>query len=67
VLAARFRALNKAGITASPACPTVSHDFDAKWRAFEHYPTQVPVLERLWRLRERLERAGEHYWQLDRD
>jgi LmbE family N-acetylglucosaminyl deacetylase len=65
VLAARFRALHKLGITASPACPSVSHDFDAKWRAFEEYVTQVPVLERLWQLRDRLERAGEQYWTLD--
>jgi LmbE family N-acetylglucosaminyl deacetylase len=64
VLAARFRALHKAGITASPACPSVSHDFEAKWRAFGEYATQVPVLERLWSLRDRLERAGEQYWAL---
>jgi len=66
VLAARFRALHKTGITASPACPTVSHDFDAKMRAWGEYATQVDVIEGLWNLRERLERAGEHYWQLDR-
>ena len=65
VLSARFRALNELGITASPACPSVSHDFDAKWRAFEQYATQVPVLERLWQLRDRLERGGEQYWTLD--
>ncbi|MGO9874006.1 MAG: PIG-L deacetylase family protein [Acidimicrobiia bacterium] len=66
VLAARFRALHKVGITATPACPSVSNDFPAKWRAFGEYVTQVPVLDRLWRLRERLERAGEQYWTLDR-
>jgi LmbE family N-acetylglucosaminyl deacetylase len=66
VLAARFRALHKAGFAASPACPSVSHDFDAKWSAFEQYATQVAVLERLWQLRARLERAGEQYWTLDR-
>jgi LmbE family N-acetylglucosaminyl deacetylase len=66
VLAARFRALHKLGFTASPACPPVSHDFAAKWRVFAEYPTQLPVLEKLWRLRERLERAGEQYWTLDR-
>jgi LmbE family N-acetylglucosaminyl deacetylase len=65
VLAARFRALHKAGIIASPACPSVSHDFAAKWNAFGEYVTQVPVLERLWNLRARLERAGEYYWTLD--
>jgi LmbE family N-acetylglucosaminyl deacetylase len=65
VLAARFRALHKMGITASPACPAVSHDFEAKWRAFEEYGTQVAVLERLWQLRDRLVRAGEQYWTLD--
>jgi len=66
VLAARFRALHKAGYIASPACPSVDHDFDAKWRAFNEYVTQVPVLELLWQLRDRLERGGEHYWSLDR-
>jgi LmbE family N-acetylglucosaminyl deacetylase len=66
VLAARFRALHKAGYVASPACPTVSHDLAAKWRAFEEYPTQVPVLDGLWDLRARLERTGEQYWELDR-
>jgi LmbE family N-acetylglucosaminyl deacetylase len=65
VLAARFRALHKSGYTASPACPSVSHDFDAKWNAFGEYATQVPVLERLWQLHERLERSGEFYWSLD--
>ena len=66
VLAARFRALHRVGITATPACPSVSADFAAKWRAFGEYATQLPVLDRLWRLRERLERAGEQYWTLDR-
>jgi LmbE family N-acetylglucosaminyl deacetylase len=65
VLGARFRALHKAGTAASPACPTVSHDFAAKWGAFNEYATQVPVLDGLWELRERLERAGEQYWELD--
>jgi len=65
VLAARFRTLHKIGITASPACPSVSRDFGAKWRAFEEYATQVSVLERLWQLHDRLERAGEQYWTLD--
>jgi len=65
VLAARFRALHKLGFTASPACPSVSSDSDAKWNAFEQYATQVAVLERLWQLRVRLERAGEQYWTLD--
>jgi LmbE family N-acetylglucosaminyl deacetylase len=65
VLGARFRTLHKAGIAASPACPTVSHDFGAKWRAFNEYATQVPVLDGLWELRDRLERAGEQYWELD--
>jgi len=65
VLGARFRALHKAGIAASPACPTVSPDFSAKWRAFNEYATQVPVLDGLWELRERLERGGEQYWELD--
>ena len=58
VLAARFRALHKLGFTASPACPSVSHDFDAKWSVFNEYATQVAVLEGLWRLRERLERSA---------
>jgi len=66
VLAARFRALHKAGYVASPACPSVSNDFDAKWRAFEEYVTQVAVLERLWQLHDRLERSGEQYWTLAR-
>jgi LmbE family N-acetylglucosaminyl deacetylase len=65
VLAARFRALHKGGITASPACPSVSNDFDEKWSVFNEYATQVGVLEGLWRLRERLERSGEFYWTLD--
>lgn len=65
VLASRFRTLHKQGFAASPACPSVSRDFDAKWSAFGEYTTQVAVLERLWRLRERLERAGEQYWTLD--
>ena len=66
VRAARFRALHKAGYVASPACPSVEHDFRAKWRAFEQYPTQVPVLDGLWELRARLERSGEQYWNLER-
>jgi len=66
VLAARFRALHRAGYVASPVCPTVSHDFGAKWHAFEQYPTQVPVLDGLWDLRARLERSGEQYWELER-
>jgi LmbE family N-acetylglucosaminyl deacetylase len=66
VLAARFRALHKAGYVASPACPTVSPDLAAKWRAFEQYPTQVPVLDGLWDLRARLPRTSEQYWQLGR-
>ncbi len=65
VLAARFRALHKAGITATPACPSLSHDIAAKWSAFGEYVTQVPVLDRLWRLQERLERASEQYWTLE--
>ena len=65
VLGARFRALHKAGIAASPACPTVAHDFAAKWRVFGEYRTQLPVLDRLWQLRERLERAGEQFWSLE--
>jgi LmbE family N-acetylglucosaminyl deacetylase len=66
VLAARFRALHKAGYVASPACPTVSRDLAAKWRAFEQYETQVAVLDALWDLRARIERTGEQYWELDR-
>jgi LmbE family N-acetylglucosaminyl deacetylase len=66
VLAARFRALHKAGYVASPACPTTSHDLDAKWRAFEQYSTQVAVLDGLWDLRARLTRTAEQYWELDR-
>ena len=65
VLAARFRALHKMGITASPACPSVSRDFAAKMRAWHEYATQVDVIEGLWQLRDRLERAGEHYWELE--
>jgi hypothetical protein len=44
----------------------VSHDFDAKWRAFGGYETQLAPLDRQWRLRDRLERGGEFYWTLDR-
>jgi LmbE family N-acetylglucosaminyl deacetylase len=66
VLAARVRALHARGITATPACPPVSHDFDAKWRAFGGYETQLAPLDRQWRLRDRLERGGEFYWTLDR-
>ncbi len=66
VLAARFRALHKAGYVESPACPTVSFDLAAKWRAFEQYPTQVPVLDGLWDLRVRLARTSEQYWELER-
>ncbi len=65
VLAARFRALHKAGIVASPACPAVAHNFDAKLRAWHEYATQVDVIEGLWRLRDRLERGGEQYWNLE--
>ena len=66
VLAARFRALHAAGITATPACPSVSNDADSKWRTFEHYGSQIAALEKWWpRLRDRLERAGESYWTLD--
>ncbi len=65
VLDARFRVLRDAGSTASPACPSVSRDFAAKWSAFERYETQVAVLERIWRLRDRLERAPEQYWTID--
>jgi LmbE family N-acetylglucosaminyl deacetylase len=66
VLAARSRALHKAGFVATPSCPSVSFDFAAKWRAFCEYPTQVPVMEHWWpRLHERLERAGESYWTVD--
>jgi LmbE family N-acetylglucosaminyl deacetylase len=64
VLGARLARLHKAGITASPACVNTSRDFEAKWRAFEHYATQVPVLDPMWSLRERLQRAGESYWVL---
>lgn len=62
VLGARLARLHKAGITVSPACLKVSDDFDAKWHAFEQYATQVPVLDPMWRLRDRLQRAGESYW-----
>jgi LmbE family N-acetylglucosaminyl deacetylase len=62
VLGVRLARLHKAGITASPAALSVSDDFAAKWHAFEQYATQVPVLDPMWRLRERLERAGESYW-----
>ena len=65
VLAARFRALHRGGIIASPACPAVSHDFDAKWDAFGGYATQRPPLEAQWRLRDRLVRGGESYWAFD--
>jgi LmbE family N-acetylglucosaminyl deacetylase len=66
VLASRFRALHRDGITASPACPEVSHDFAAKWDAFARYATQLPPLDAQWRLQDRLERGGESYWTLDR-
>jgi LmbE family N-acetylglucosaminyl deacetylase len=66
VLAARFRALHKVGFVASPACPTTARDLDAKWRAFEQYPTQVAVLDGLWDLRARITRTAEQYWELDR-
>jgi LmbE family N-acetylglucosaminyl deacetylase len=66
VLAARFETLHAARITPSPACLSVSHDFDAKWAAFGGYATQLPPLDRQWRLRERLERGREWYWTLDR-
>ena len=36
-----------------------SSDFAAKWHTFEQYPTQVPVLDPMWRLRERFERGRE--------
>jgi LmbE family N-acetylglucosaminyl deacetylase len=65
VLAARFRALHKAGITATPASPPVAHDFDAKWRAFLAYATQQGPMDAPHRLHERLARAGESYWGLD--
>ena len=66
VLAARSRTLHKAGYVLTPACPEVSLDFEAKWRACGEYPTQMPVMENWWpRLRERLQRAGEHYWTVD--
>ena len=62
ILAARFGSLHKAQRTPMPACPPVSFDFDAKWRAFNEYATQVPGLDAQWRLRDRLQRAGESYW-----
>ena len=65
VLAARFRALHEDRFTASPACPAVSCEFGDKWAAFEEYATQLPVMERLWQLRDRLARGGESYWTLD--
>ena len=65
VLSARFRALHRTGFVATPACPVLSHDFAAKWRALCEYTTQVAGLDRLWRLRDRLERGGESYWELD--
>jgi len=58
VLSARFRALHRTGFVATPACPVLSHDFAAKWRALCEYTTQVAGLDRLWRLRDRLERGG---------
>jgi len=67
VLAARFRALHKAGYVAAPACPVVDNDPDAKWHAFEGYATQVAVMDGLWNLRERLRRAGESYWELTKN
>jgi LmbE family N-acetylglucosaminyl deacetylase len=64
VLSARLRALYKAGFIATPACPPLSNDFAAKWRAFREYATQQPAMDAPWRLRDRLERAGESYWTL---
>jgi len=64
VLSARLRALYKAGLIATPACPPLSNDFEAKWRAFREYATQQPAMDAPWRLRDRLERAGETYWTL---
>lgn len=64
VLSARLRALYKAGLIATPACPPISNDFDAKWRAFREYATQQPAMDAPWRLHDRLERAGESYWTL---
>jgi LmbE family N-acetylglucosaminyl deacetylase len=65
VLTARFRALHRSGLAATPACPPVSHDFTAKWRAFTQYATQLAPMDAPWRLHERLERAGEAYWLID--
>jgi len=65
VLAARFRALHRAGIVATPACPDLAHDTGAKWRAFLEYATQQGPMDAPFRLRERLERGGESYWLLD--
>jgi LmbE family N-acetylglucosaminyl deacetylase len=64
VLGVRLARLYKAGITATPATLPVSHDFDAKWRAFTEYGSQLPAMDAPWRLRERLERGGETYWTL---
>jgi len=64
VQAARFRMLHRAGLVATPACPSVSSDADAKWRAFCEYGTQVAGLDAQWRLRDRLTRGGERYWML---
>jgi len=66
VLDARMRVLHASGWVATPACPPRSPDFDAKWRAFLEYRTQQPAMDAPWRLHERLERAGETYWTLDR-
>jgi LmbE family N-acetylglucosaminyl deacetylase len=66
VLMTRFRELHKAGYVAAPACPAVDDDADAKWHAFEGYATQVAVMDGLWKLRERLRRGGESYWELTR-
>lgn len=65
VLAARFRALHDMRVTPTPACLARAHDFDAKWDAFGEYATQLPPLDRQWRLRDRLVRGGESYWTLD--
>ena len=66
VLDARMRILHGQGWVATPACPPVSPDFDAKWRAFLEYATQQPAMDAPWRLHERLQRGGEFYWTLDR-
>lgn len=66
VLVARFRALQRSGLTPTPACPAVAHHFAVKWAAFGAYATQLPPLDAQWRLRDRLERGGESYWTLDR-